>query len=484
VARRLALHLALVVALARPASATWSIVMVDPRTREVAVGSVTCLDRFDLRAITPVVLVGRGGATVQAAGDFDGVRRPIIHDEMLAGTAPDEILARLATVPGHEDRQYGIVDVQGRATTFTGSLALPWAGGLTGDSGAFAYAIQGNILTGACVASAMEAALIATPGDMPAKLMAAMEAARDEGGDGRCSCDPDDATRCGCPPVTFTKSGHIGYMIDARIGDTDDPACNRMGCADGLYCMSLNVAFQLDTAPDPVDQLRQQFDAWRAGCVGKPDGILSQVTITPSGSDHEMRVQLLDWQGTPVPSGVAVVTVAHEIDSAGVASIGPVVDLGAGASSVLLSPGAATGTDRYRVEADDGTKRVVVSPSPTLCFGHPCDCDPGNPSNLLPGAAARLRVAARGDLTWAAAPESTSSNVHSGELARLLADGGLAASACLAPDVPGTTLSDARPLPGGNPSGYWYVVGGRNGCGDGPLGTDSAGVERVVAACP
>ena len=60
--------------------ATWSICITDSSTKEVAVGTVTCLNQFDLLSLVPVVVVGKGAAAVQSAGDFDGIRRPIIFD--------------------------------------------------------------------------------------------------------------------------------------------------------------------------------------------------------------------------------------------------------------------------------------------------------------------------------------------------------------------------------------------------------------------
>ncbi|WP_277214025.1 hypothetical protein, partial [Isoptericola croceus] len=81
---------------------------------------------------------------------------------------------------------------------------------------------------------AIELAVINTSGDMAEKLMAGMEAARATGGDGRCSCNPNAPTSCGCPNAVI-KSGHIGGMIVARIGDIDDALCSAAGCADGTY---------------------------------------------------------------------------------------------------------------------------------------------------------------------------------------------------------------------------------------------------------
>lgn len=237
--------------LASPATATWSICLTDSETKEVAVGTVTCLTNFDLLALVPVV-VGKGSAAVQAAGDFNGIRRPVIFDHLKIGTPPDEILEILAGIGGHQSRQYGIADTQGRMITFTGSQNGSWAGGVIGTQGSMVYAIQGNVLAGACVISAIEQAVLNTKGDMPEKLMAGMEAARAMGGDGRCSCSRNNPPGCGCPPPDFDKAGHIGGIIDARLGDADDPVCNADGCADGDYFMRLNVPFQNSGRPDPV----------------------------------------------------------------------------------------------------------------------------------------------------------------------------------------------------------------------------------------
>ncbi len=216
---------------ASPAVATWSIVMCDTRTGEVAVASATCLTDRDLQALTPVVLVGIGGATAQAAGDTTQRNRTVIRQGLAAGTSPGEIIAGLSSfdLGSHQTRQYGIVDVTGRGATFSGSSNFAWAGGRTGTfdyayagkAGTIVYAIQGNILTGEAVVLNALAAAQGTDGDVPARVMAAMEAARVMGGDGRCSCAPDDATGCGVPPASFVKSAHVGYMLVARAGDRD-----------------------------------------------------------------------------------------------------------------------------------------------------------------------------------------------------------------------------------------------------------------------
>ena len=371
-----------------PAQATWSIVIADTETGEVAVGTVTCLNDFDLLATVPVVVVGKGAAAAQAAGDFEGIRRRVIFNGIRNGTSPQLILNALSGIEAHNARQYGIVDTQGRMITYTGYSTSAWAGGVTGTSGTFAYAIQGNILTGDCVVPAIEQAVLDTPGDIPAKLMAGMQAARLMGGDGRCSCLTGTATSCGCPPSEFDKVGHIGCMVVARIGDTDDTVCDAAGCADGDYFMRLNVPFQLVEDPDPVVQLQALFDAWHADLIGMSDAIQSTALPTmpaiPSevGSIGTLRVTLRDWQGSAVDVSPQLLSITHAPDSPGLGTIGDTSHVGPGIYEVQIHAGGSVGTDRFRITIYDGARPVILMPDATLHYqllgDLNCDgsCDP------------------------------------------------------------------------------------------------------------
>ena len=70
---------------------------------------------------------------------------------------------------------------------------------VTGEVGDLSYAIQGNVLVGWLPVLDAETALLNTPGDLATKVMAAMQAARFAGGDGRCSCSNNNPTGCGEP---------------------------------------------------------------------------------------------------------------------------------------------------------------------------------------------------------------------------------------------------------------------------------------------
>lgn len=355
--QRCVLLTSLLALLATPALATWSIILADWRTKEIVIGSATCIQGNNLKRITPVLLVDIGGATAQAAVDGTPTNRLIIWNGFLNGLSPEEILAELAqSDPGHQSRQYGIVDTQGRPLTFSGSQDGAWAGGVVGQVGTIAYAIQGNVLTGEPVVAMAEAAVINTPGGLPEKMMAAMEAARAMGGDGRCSCASNNPTGCGAPPDDFDKSAHIGFMTGSRRGDVDGTCGDSPGCAHGVYYMDLNVKNQHTVDPDPVFQLQQLFEDWRASLVGVPDQAVSRITIAPctlpndGESTATMIIEVRDWRDLPA-TDILDVSVMHDpLGSAGSCSIGPVIDRGGGLYQVELTAGAITGEDTLAVQ--------------------------------------------------------------------------------------------------------------------------------------
>ena len=371
---RLAIGIALL-AQGTSAHATWSFVIADTETKELAVATVTCVENLDLLAVSPVVIVGKGAATCQAFADFDGIRRPLMRQGIQQMDDPGNILVELAQITGHQQRQYGFVDTLGRSATFTGSLVftqLPYAEGKTGSSGNLVYAIQGNVITGNCVVRDIENAIIDTTGDLPAKVIAGVEAARNAGGDGRCSCSPAGPSGCGCPPTSFTKTGHIGGIILSRPGDTDDAVCNVNGCADGEYFLRLNVAGQDSGDPPPTDQLIGLFDTWRAGLIGRIDAVASEISFSPPTIPADgqatsiMRIEPRDWQGGPVTQPVVNISIEHASGSAGSSDIGAVTAEPDGSYTAPITAGTESGTDVFRIVVDDGIRPVTIAPDPRI----------------------------------------------------------------------------------------------------------------------
>ena len=106
-----------------------------------------------------------------------------ILDALAAGAdARSALSAALAEDPEADLRQLGVIDAVGGAASWTGSGCTSWHGALEGPN----FAVQGNMLTGQEVLSAMGESFRAT-GDAPLeeRLMQCLEAAQRAGGDKR-----------------------------------------------------------------------------------------------------------------------------------------------------------------------------------------------------------------------------------------------------------------------------------------------------------
>jgi hypothetical protein len=344
--------------IAPPLAATWSILVVNTKTGEVAVGCATCIAGMDIQEFVPAVVPGIGVGAAQCSGDNGAVRRMAMVAGLLAGLTPAEIITSGAS------EQNGIVDLLHDPVTWTGPVCQAGKLGVTGIAGDLRYAIQGNVLAGKKVVKDAEAALLATPGDLAEKLMAAMEAASGAGGDGRCSCSYGSPNSCGSPPPSFTHSAYNGSMVVARVGDTLGVCNGTQGCANGSYYLSLSVVSG-PNKPPPIPWLRSLYDAWRAGQAGRPDAIHSLVDAGADSlvADGQARmpvsVRLFDIDGNPLPSGGALVSLVNDSGAPAVTLPGPVLDHGDGSYSFELEAQSSPGTDLWRIVVDDHTQKPV-----------------------------------------------------------------------------------------------------------------------------
>ncbi len=361
--------------LALPARATWSIVVVNTRTGEVAVASATCLDGFNLQQFLPVVVPGVGAAAAQSVIDNTGNNRRRIFEELQDGADPQAILARLAAHDNqHQKRQYGIVDLSHFPLSFTGTQCADAKYSIAGVSDDLRYAIQGNILAGILPVYEAENALLSTPGDLSQKLLAAMEAARAAGGDGRCSCSEFAPTSCGAPPPNFVYSSYTSFFIVSRMGDTLGGCDGLNGCATGDYYLDLNVVSG-PGGPDPVLFLESSYAGWRASMHGVADGVQSVVRASAQSlpADGATRasvdVELRDIEGGAV---TLPATLALELDGASPdVTLGSVQPLGNARFRFVVGAGLASGTARVRLVAQHGTRRVRLWPDLVLALEPP-----------------------------------------------------------------------------------------------------------------
>ena len=191
---------------------TYSIVGCDPEAGEVGVAV-----QSKFLAVGSAVPWGKGGVgavATQAWANLSYGNRGI--ELMEKGMHPKEVIEQItADDEGKETRQVGIVDIQGRSATFTGSECSDWAGGIAGKN----FAAQGNILAGAKVVDAMANTFEATKGDVTTKLMEALAAAQDAGGDIR-------GMQSASLYVVKVGGGYGGgsdRLIDIRVDDHKTP---------------------------------------------------------------------------------------------------------------------------------------------------------------------------------------------------------------------------------------------------------------------
>ncbi len=120
-----------------------------------------------------------------------------------------------ATDDNHTLRQYGLVDAKGNSVTFTGAGCFPWAGGIAKEN----LAIQGNILAGPQVVERMLETYESSTLEFPEKLVAALQAGDDAGGDKR-------GKQSASLLVVREKGGYGGFddrYIDLRVDDHGAP---------------------------------------------------------------------------------------------------------------------------------------------------------------------------------------------------------------------------------------------------------------------
>jgi uncharacterized Ntn-hydrolase superfamily protein len=164
----------------------------------------------------PAAVAGVGAIATQADANvaYKGLALAHLDDGATASVALQRLIEE---DEGRDHRQVGIVDVDGNAASHTGHACLDWAGSLTGEG----YAIQGNILAGAAVVEAMEAAWLASAEDAPLahRLLDALAAGDAAGGDSR-------GRQSAALLVVKEDAGYGGLddiAVDLRVDDHPDP---------------------------------------------------------------------------------------------------------------------------------------------------------------------------------------------------------------------------------------------------------------------
>jgi len=258
---------------------TFSIVAWDPDASPNEWGVAVASKFLAVGAVVPWARAGAGAIATQAfanlaygSGGIERLASGHSAEDVVNGlTGPDE---------QREQRQVGVVDSQGRAATFTGSECFDWAGGRAGRG----YTCQGNILTGPAVIEDMGKAFEASRGELAVRLLAALRAGDDAGGDKR--------GRQSAAILVVREGGGYG-------GGTD-----------------VAVSLRVDDHPTPVVELERIFEVHRL-LFPRPEelefvdvdddlareisGLLTRAGYAASGSqtyDEALRKALFQYVGT------------------------------------------------------------------------------------------------------------------------------------------------------------------------------------------
>ena len=193
---------------------TFSIVGRDPENGDLGVAVQSKF--FAVGAIVPWAKAGVGAVATQS---WTNTTYGIKGLELLEnGLTAQQTLDRLvADDDGRSQRQVGMIDADGNIANYTGDECMEWAGARRGKN----YTAQGNLLVGEAVVNAMGEAFEETEGELAEKLMAALIAGQEKGGDRR------GQQAAGLLVVRETWDGGEGGLndryIDLRVDDHKQP---------------------------------------------------------------------------------------------------------------------------------------------------------------------------------------------------------------------------------------------------------------------
>jgi uncharacterized Ntn-hydrolase superfamily protein len=204
----------------------------------------------------PAAVAGVGAIATQADANVAYKGQALAH--MDDGATASVALQRL------------LEDDEGRehrgAASHTGPACLDWAGSLTGDG----YAVQGNILTGEDVVTAMEAAWLASDPEAPLarRLLEALSAGDEAGGDSR-------GRQSAALLVVREGAGYGGLddiAVDLRVDDHERPIpeLDRLLTLSELYLTASTEEEQVPITPELEAELEafaqaqgaRDFQAW------------------------------------------------------------------------------------------------------------------------------------------------------------------------------------------------------------------------------
>ncbi len=165
------------------AFATWSIIIIDPKTGEIGIAGASC--SYNCQGIGKII-PNMGAIIVQAMSNNQARAKGV--EMIIASATPEQIIQTMKNpIFDPERQQYAVVTIKyiSEPSTYTGNLTNTYAGALTANG----VAVQGNTLADAGEIKAIWEAVLqgqANELNIHEILMIALEAGAKLGGDKRC----------------------------------------------------------------------------------------------------------------------------------------------------------------------------------------------------------------------------------------------------------------------------------------------------------
>ncbi|EMA39543.1 DUF1028 domain-containing protein [Halococcus hamelinensis] len=195
-----------------PRTSTFSIVARDPATD--AVGIAVQSKFVSVGSVVPFAAADAGAVATQSFANVaygpDGL------DLLREGYSAEEVVEELTEADDEAtQRQVGVVGQDGSVAGFTGAECFDFAGDIQGEN----YTVQGNILENRATIEAMAETYESADGGLPDRLLAALQAGNEAGGDAR-------GEQAAALYVVKPEGGYDGgndRWIDVRVDDHEHP---------------------------------------------------------------------------------------------------------------------------------------------------------------------------------------------------------------------------------------------------------------------
>lgn len=258
---------------------TFSIVAFDEAASPSPEWGVAVASKFlAVGAVVPAARAGVGAIATQALANATYTSRGL--DALAAGGDAAAVLADLTSSDDErEHRQAGIVDARGGVAAFTGAECMNWAGDREGNG----FCCQGNVLSGPKVIEDMASAFESGRGELAQRLVAALVAGYEAGGDAR-------GMQSAALLVVRREGGYLGgtdVTVDLRTDDNPD----------AVYELERLFSVHRFYWPRPENLFFEPIDVATAADIRERLASLGYKPGSGTGYDKELRNALYDFVG-------------------------------------------------------------------------------------------------------------------------------------------------------------------------------------------